>query len=139
MSDQRSYNRQLVEEFRASRNAQGGPMDGRPLLLLTTVGAKSGERHTTPMMAIRDSGHLVVVASNAGAPNHPNWYRNLVVNPIVTVEIGAETFDAVARVMKGADRQHLWNNITERFPFFAEHQAKISREIPLVVLERVAD
>ncbi|TME01188.1 MAG: nitroreductase family deazaflavin-dependent oxidoreductase, partial [Chloroflexi bacterium] len=92
MADQNDYNRQLIEDFRANRGKNGGPFAGRPLLLLTTTGAKSGQRRTTPMMFIPDGDRLLVIASNVGAPAHPDWYRNLVAHPDVTVEVGAETF-----------------------------------------------
>ncbi len=139
MTDQKAYNRQLIEEFRSNRNKAGGPFEGRPLLLLTTTGARSGERRTTPMMYIRDGGQLLVIASNAGAPKHPDWYHNLVAHPQVTVEVGTETFDATARVTQGEERQRLWNRIVELHPFFAEHQAKVTRQIPVIVLSRSAD
>ena len=74
MSDQKAYNRKLIEDFRASRGASDDPFAGRKLLLLTTTGAKSGQRHTTPMMYVPDGERLLVIASNAGAPAHPEWY-----------------------------------------------------------------
>ena len=136
MTDQNDYNRQLIEEFRATRSKRGGPLDGRPLLLLTTIGAKSGQRRTTPMMYISDGDRLLVIASNIGAPKHPDWYHNLVTHPDVTVEVGLDTFDATAVVMAGAERQRLWARIVELYPFFAEHQAKTTRQIPVIALER---
>ena len=136
MPDLTEYNRKLIEEFRANRNQPGGPMPGRPLVLLTTTGAKSGRRHTTPMMYIRDGDRLLVVASNAGAPAHPDWYRNLVADPHVTVEVGPEMYDATAVVLDGAERERIWARIVEQYPFFAEHQAKVTRHIPVVALER---
>jgi deazaflavin-dependent oxidoreductase (nitroreductase family) len=136
MPDLTEYNRKLIEEFRATRNQPGGPMPGRPLVLLTTTGAKSGRRHTTPMMYIADGDRLLVVASNAGAPAHPDWYRNLVAHPHVTVEVGPETYDATAVVLDGAERERIWARITEQYPFFAAHQAKVTRQIPVVALER---
>jgi len=136
MADQKEYNRKLIEDFRANRGASDGPFAGRPLLLLTTIGAKTGQRRTTPMMYVPDGERLLVIASNAGAPAHPDWYRNLLAHPEVTVEVGAETFDARAKVLEGAERQRLWDSIVASYPFFTEHQAKISREIPLVALER---
>src|SRR5439155_18791500 len=136
MSNQNEYNRKLIEDFRANRGASDGPFAGRPLLLLTTIGAKSGQRRTTPLMYVPDGDRLLVIASNAGAPSHPDWYRNLLAHPQVTVEVGADTFDASAAVLKGAERQQLWDKIVASYPFFAEHQAKITREIPLVALER---
>ena len=132
--DIKEHNRQLIEEFRANRNQVGGPFEGRSLLLLTTIGASSGKPHTAPMMYIPDREQLLVVASNAGAPNHPDWYHNLVAHPQVTVEVGTETFDATAVVTEGEERQQLWNRIVELYPFFAEHQAKITRQIPVIVL-----
>ncbi len=77
-----------------------------------------------------------MIASNAGAPAHPDWYRNLVAHPHVTVEVGTETFDATAVVTEGEERQRLWNRIVELYPFFAEHQAKVTRQIPVIALSR---
>ena len=134
MSDQNEYNRKLIEDFRANRG--DGPFAGRPLLLLTTTGAKSGQRRTTPMMYVPDGDRLLVIASNAGAPAHPDWYRNLLAHPSVTVEVGADSFDASAVVLEGTERQQLWDRIVEQYPFFIEHQAKITRRIPLIALER---
>ncbi len=117
MTDQNDYNRRLIEEYRAARGAPDGPFAGRPLLLLTTTGARSGRRRTTPMMYIRDGQRLLVIASNAGAPAHPDWYHNLVAHPNVTVEVGAETFDASAVVVEGAERQRNHTSIpTSRSP-----------------------
>src|SRR5579883_1415658 len=99
--DQKAYNRQLIEEFRAHRGELGGPFKDRPLLLLTTTGAKSGQPYTTPMMYIRDGDRLLVIASNIGAPKHPDWYYNLVAHPEVTVEVGTETYRARAVVPAG--------------------------------------
>ena len=136
MTDQNTYNRQLIEEFRADRDRGGGAMKGRPLLLLTTTGAKSGQLRTKPMMYIPDGDRLLVIASNAGAPTHPDWYRNLVAHPEVTVEVGNETFKAIATVTEGLERQRLWSRVVELYPFFADHQAKIARQIPVIVLKR---
>ena len=136
MADQNDYNRQLIEDFRANRGKNGGPFAGRPLLLLTTTGAKSGQRRTTPMMFIPDGDRLLVIASNVGAPAHPDWYRNLVAHPEVTVEVGTETFDATAFVTQGAERDRLWTRIVELYPFFTGHQAKTTRQIPVIALSR---
>ncbi len=136
MTDQHEYNRQLIEGFRAARGTTDGPFAGRPLLLLTTTGARSGQRYTAPMMYVPDGDRLLVIASNLGAPRHPDWYHNLVAHPDVTVEVGAETFDATAVVTEGDERQQLWARIVEGYPFFAEHQAKTTRQIPVIALER---
>jgi deazaflavin-dependent oxidoreductase (nitroreductase family) len=138
MSNQNEYNRKLIEDFRASRGVSDDPFAGRPLLLLTTTGARSGQRRTTPLMYVADRDRLLVIASNAGAPAHPDWYRNLLAHPEATVEVGADTYDVHAVVLEGAERQQLWDTIVESYPFFTEHQAKITREIPVIALERQA-
>ena len=135
MIDQREYNRRLIEEFRATRSVSG-QLEGRPLLLLTTTGAKSGQLRTTPLMYVAHDDQLIIIASNMGAQTHPDWYRNLVAQPQVSVEVGSETFEATAVVLEGEARVRQWEWIIERYPFFVEHQAKTSREIPLVALER---
>jgi deazaflavin-dependent oxidoreductase (nitroreductase family) len=136
MQDQKAYNLQLVEEFRANRGKTDGPFAARPLLLLTTAGAKSGQERTSPLMYIPDGAHLLVIASNVGAPKHPDWYHNLLVHPNVTVEVGVETYHATAATLIGIEREQTWARIVERYPFFAEHQAKTSRQIPIVALKR---
>jgi deazaflavin-dependent oxidoreductase (nitroreductase family) len=134
MAEQRDYNQRLIEEFRADRAAGGNQFAGRPLLLLTTTGARSGQSRTTPMMYVPDGDRLLVIASNAGAPKHPDWYRNVVAHPHVTIEVGSETVAVTARVIQGAERQQVWARIVAAHPFFAQHQAKITREIPVIAL-----
>jgi deazaflavin-dependent oxidoreductase (nitroreductase family) len=136
MTDHLEYNQKLIQDFRANRESGGQAFKGRPLLLLTTTGAKSGEPRISPMMYVKDGDRLLVMASNIGARKHPAWYHNLVANPDVTVEVGDKTFAATAVVTEGAERQRLWNMILESYPFFGEHQAKTTREIPVVALER---
>ena len=131
--DMLAHNRQVIEEFRAN----GGPVPSdRPLLLLTTVGARTGKRRTSPMMFVHDGDRLLVIASAAGAPRHPNWYHNLVAHSDVTVEVAGDTYPARAVVTKGAERERLWADITRDYPFFVEHQARVTRRIPVVALER---
>jgi deazaflavin-dependent oxidoreductase (nitroreductase family) len=130
--DMRAHNQRLIEQFRAGHGAP----DGRHLLLLTTTGRRSGEPRTTPMMFVRDRGRLMVVASNAGATADPQWYLNLVADPHVHVEIEAESYDALAVVPHGRDRDELFASIGAAHPFFAEYQAGVERTIPVVVLER---
>jgi deazaflavin-dependent oxidoreductase (nitroreductase family) len=133
------YNRRLIEEFRAGRLEPGGPLEGRPMLLLTTTGAKTGRRHTMPLMYVLDGGRLLVIASNAGAPRHPDWYRNLSADPGVTVEFGAETYEATAAELEGEERERVWGEIVASYPFFAEHEEKAApRRIPVVALEPLA-
>jgi deazaflavin-dependent oxidoreductase (nitroreductase family) len=130
-ADMKAHNRKVIEEYRANKGA-----GGRPLLLLTTTGARTGEPRTTPMMYVPDGDRLLVIASNAGAPTHPDWYRNLVANPDVTVEVDAEKYQATAEVPSGAERDRLFAGIVEKYPFFADHQAGVTRTIPVVVLIR---
>ncbi len=109
------------------------------LLLLTTTGAKSGQSRTTPMMFHRDGDRLLVIASNIGAAKHPDWYVNLVANPHVAVEVGAERFEATAVPLTDYERERLWTMLKQSYPFFADHEAKTSREIPVVAITRTAD
>jgi F420H(2)-dependent quinone reductase len=131
--DMREHNRALIEEFRAN----GRRLGDRPLLLLTTVGRKTGLRRTTPMMYVRVGDRLLVIASNAGAPRHPHWYLNLVANPSVTVEVDGSEYGARAEMPEGAERDELFASVVEQYPFFADHQAGISRAIPVVSLVRL--
>jgi F420H(2)-dependent quinone reductase len=132
--DMLAHNRRVIADFRAN----GGVEPGRHLLLLTTTGARTGEERTSPMMYVPDGDRLLVIASNAGAVRHPNWYRNLVAHPEVTVEVTGDTYPARARVLQGEERERMWAEITRQYRFFVDHQAKISRTIPLVALERQA-
>src|SRR5437764_2346004 len=101
MSD---FNRQVIDEFRANHGRVGGYFEGQNLLLLTTKGRKSGREHTTPVMYSRDGDRLLVYASYAGNPQHPDWYRNLEANPQVVVEVGDERFEATATPLEGDER-----------------------------------
>jgi len=134
--DQQAYNLQLIEEFRANRGKTDGPFAACPLLLLTTSGVKSGQTRTSPLMYISDGDYLLVIASNIGAPKHPDWYHNLLAHPNVTVEVGSEIYQATAVPLMGIEREQTWVRIVERYPFFAEHQAKTHRQIPIVALRR---
>jgi deazaflavin-dependent oxidoreductase (nitroreductase family) len=125
-------NRKLIEEFRAN----GRALPGRPLLLLTTVGARTGQPRTTPMMYVRLDGRLLVIASNAGAPRHPDWYHNLVAEPAVTVEVDGAEYAATARPLDD-DHDEVFARIVEQYPFFADHQQGIDRTIPVVELTPV--
>jgi deazaflavin-dependent oxidoreductase (nitroreductase family) len=130
------WNKKVIEEFRANDGKLSGQFDGAPVLLLTTTGARSGNRHTTPMMFLEDDGGLYVFASKAGAPTHPDWYHNLVANPTVTVEVGAETFDAAATPVHGDKRDRVYTEQAARYPGFAEYAEKTTRVIPVVELVR---
>jgi deazaflavin-dependent oxidoreductase (nitroreductase family) len=133
MSD---YNTAIIEEFRANEGKVGGSWEGRDLLLLTTTGRKSGRRHTTPIVFSRDGDRLLVYASKGGAPKHPDWYLNLVADPHVTVEVGADKFTALATPLEGEERDRRYAEQAQRITAFAEYQAKADRVIPVVALER---
>jgi deazaflavin-dependent oxidoreductase (nitroreductase family) len=130
--DIREHNRTLIEEFRSN----GRQLGDRPLLVLTTTGRRTGGRHTTPVMYVRVGDRLLVIASNAGAPRHPDWYLNLVAEPSVTVEVAGEEYQATAAVPAGAERDQLFAEVVAQYPFFADHQAGITRRIPVVSLVR---
>ena len=131
-----NYNRQVIQEFRANEGKVGGVWEHTPLLMLTTTGAKSGERRITPMAYMPDGNRLIVFASAGGAPTHPGWYHNLLANPEVTVEVGTETFAAIAAVTEGSERDRLWVKAVELYSSLAEHQAKTTRQIPVIALSR---
>ncbi|MEU5865634.1 MULTISPECIES: nitroreductase family deazaflavin-dependent oxidoreductase [unclassified Nonomuraea] len=131
-----SFNQQIIDEFRANEGRVGGPFEGASLVLLTTTGAKSGNRTTTPVMYLPDGDRYVIIASNAGADNHPAWYHNLRANPAATAEIGTETFEVKADFIEGDERDRLYARMVEIAPGFAEYEAKTSRRIPVVALGR---
>jgi len=136
MADRNNWNYRMIEEFRANGGKVGGMWEGRPLLLLTTTGAKSGQRHTTPAMYLRDSDRLLIFATKGGAPSHPDWYHNLAAHPQVTVEVGNETYEATATVLKGEERDRLYTRQAELYPQFGDYQKRTSRKIPVIALER---
>ena len=136
MSDMNDWNKKVIEEFRANSGKVGGQFDGAPVLLLHTIGAKSGLERVNPMMYLEESGRTFVFASKAGADIDPDWYRNLVANPHVSVELGAQTFSANAASITGAERDRIYAIQAERFPGFAEYEAKTTRVIPVVELVR---
>jgi deazaflavin-dependent oxidoreductase (nitroreductase family) len=128
----------LITDFRANGGeVTSGPFAGRPVLLLTTKGAKSGQPRLAPVVYSRNGEHYVIVASKGGSPTHPAWYHNLLAHPVVTAEVGGETFTARARVTEGAERERLFGERAATNPNFAEYQKKTTRVIPVVVLERL--
>ncbi|MFD5430775.1 nitroreductase/quinone reductase family protein [Kitasatospora sp. NPDC127067] len=132
-----SFNLNVIEEFRANGGRVGGPFEGGDLLLLTTTGARSGRPHTVPLGYVRAEGLLLVVASAAGAPEHPQWYRNLLAHPVVRVELGTEAFDTVAVPAEGDRRERLFTAVVRKAPGYGDYQAHTDRELPVVVLERL--
>ena len=138
MSDPNDWNRKTIEEFRANAGKVGGAFEGAPLLLLHTIGARSGKERVNPMMYRDLGGPVAVFASKGGAPTNPDWYHNLRANPEVTAEIGTETRRFRARTATGAERERIWTQQKDDYPGFADYEAKTDRQIPVVVLDPVA-
>jgi deazaflavin-dependent oxidoreductase (nitroreductase family) len=138
MSEMRTFNQNIIDEFRANDGKVGGQFAGAPLLLLTTIGAKSGAQHTSPVVYTTDGDRVVIIASFAGGPRNPAWFHNLVANPEVTVELPGDTFPARAVVASGDDRDRLYAAQAAKMPVFTEYQDKTSRTIPVVTLERMS-
>jgi deazaflavin-dependent oxidoreductase (nitroreductase family) len=137
MSSTNDFNQNVIEEFRANGGKVGGPFAGSPMLLLTTTGAKSGRPRTTPLVYTNDGDRIVIIASKGGAPTSPDWYHNLRANPVATVEMGTEKFQVRASQVEGAERQRLYDAQAALMPGFAEYQKKTTRQIPVLVLERI--
>jgi len=135
MSD---FNQGTIDEFRANNGKVGGYFAGANMLLLHTVGAKSGQARTNPLVYVTDGDRLVVIASKGGADSNPDWYYNLLANPNVTVELGTEQFQARATaVTEEPERSRLYAKMVEHRPGFAAYEQKTSRKIPAIILERV--
>lgn len=136
MNEVRDWNAQVIEEFRANGGKVSGRFEGAPVLLLHTTGAKSGMERVNPMLYLDLGESRYVFASKAGADTHPQWYRNLVAHSSVMVEVGTETYAATAVPVTGGDRDRIYAEQARRYPGFADYQAKTSRVIPVVELNR---
>ena len=141
MSDEgaRLFGREHVRRYRETGGEVGHIWkEGAPTLLLTTTGRKTGESRTTPLIYARDGDRYVIVASQGGAPKHPNWYENLSRDPGVEVQVLDEVFQARARTAEGEERERLWAKANDAWPHYEEYRHRTSRRIPVVVLERAA-
>jgi deazaflavin-dependent oxidoreductase (nitroreductase family) len=127
-----------VERYVATDDEDGHDFHGRPALLLTTRGRRSGELHTLPLIYARDGDRYLVTASNGGRPAQPSWYLNVLADAEVDVQVKGDRFHARARVATAAERPRLWTIVTGVFPGYAEYQSKLDRQIPVVVLEPAA-
>jgi deazaflavin-dependent oxidoreductase (nitroreductase family) len=134
MSD---FNAAIIDEFRANGGKVGGQFEGAPMVLLHTVGARSGEERVNPLVYQADGDRIAIFGSKAGAPTHPAWYHNLLANPEVTVELGPDTVPMRARVAEPDERERIWSRQKEIMPGFADYEANTTRVIPVVILERV--
>jgi deazaflavin-dependent oxidoreductase (nitroreductase family) len=133
--DWNAHNRGVIDLFRS--NGGKAANGTTPLVLITTTGAKSGLPHTTPLNYTMDGDRVIVIASKAASPTHPDWYHNLVANPEVTVELGVEKFQARASIAQGEERERLFNQQAALMPYFAEYQRRVTRQIPVIILERI--
>ena len=134
----KDWNSGLIEDFRAHGKVTHGPFLGRDVLLLTTKGAKTGSKKTHPLVFHRDGDKLVIVASKGGAPTNPAWYHNLKAHPVVTVELGGETFEARASVTKPEpERRRLYDQHSAINPGFKDYEKRTTRRIPVITLRRI--
>jgi deazaflavin-dependent oxidoreductase (nitroreductase family) len=137
--DYEAYQRNLIADMRAHNGrVTQGPMAGRPLMLLTTRGAKTGADHLAIVTYTRDRDRYVICASKGGAPTNPSWYYNLLANPVTSVEAGGEVFKVRATEQHGAERDRLWDQHATERPEFRDYPNKTSRRIPVFVLERLS-
>jgi deazaflavin-dependent oxidoreductase (nitroreductase family) len=131
------HNTRIIEEFRANEGRVGGPFEGRPMLLLHTTGARSGEERVNPLTYLQDGDRIVVFASKGGADTNPDWYHNVRAHPEVEVEVGTERFKARATITEGEERDDLYARQVAVWSQFGAYERGTSRTIPVIVLERI--
>ncbi|MFD0840185.1 nitroreductase family deazaflavin-dependent oxidoreductase [Williamsia serinedens] len=127
--------RDQTEKILEQGTTDGVEVMGRPVVLFTTTGAKSGQKRYTPLMRVEENGKYAMVASKGGDPRHPAWYHNVKANPAVTVQDGTEVREMTARELSGDEREHWWSLAVDAYPPYAEYQTKTDRQIPVFVLE----
>lgn len=130
------WSRTQAEKFEASNGSEAADLQGKPIIVLTSVGARSGKLRKTPLMRVEHNGEYAVVASLGGAPKHPVWYYNLVRNPHVELQDGDAKHDYTAREVSGEERALWWDRAVAAWPAYADYQAKTDRVIPVFVLAR---
>lgn len=137
MAEERDWNAEVIAEFRANKGEVASPYDDPPpMLLLHTIGARSGREHVVPMRSLPDGDMLYVFASAHGSTKHPDWYHNIVANPDLTIEKGTETIPVRATEVLGAGRDAIFARHAARFPVFADYERKLERTIPVIRLDR---
>jgi deazaflavin-dependent oxidoreductase (nitroreductase family) len=124
-----------VRQYEETGGREGYLLEGKPCVILTTRGRKSGKLRKTPLMRVEHNGIYAVVASLGGSPKHPVWYFNLLDDPQVTLQDGDTVMDLRARVVEGDEKQEWWSHATKAWPAYDEYQTKTDREIPVIVLE----
>lgn len=135
VTDRHARNARIIEEFRANSGKVGPPFEGRPMLLLHTKGRKTGQPRINPLVYLADGDRFVIIASKGGAPRDPQWYRNLVANPDVEIEVDTRTIPVKAVVVTGPQRDELYARQAAVMPAFAEYQQRAGRVIPVIALE----
>lgn len=130
------WNEKIIDEFHENDGRVGGPFEGATLLLLHSKGRKSGKPRVNPLAYQALGDDFAVFGSKGGAPTHPEWYRNVLANPDVEVEVGTQSYKVKAREAVGEERERIWTKQKELMPGFADYEKKTSREIPVVILER---
>jgi deazaflavin-dependent oxidoreductase (nitroreductase family) len=133
----RTFNKDIIAEFRANDGKVGGQFEGANLLLLTTTGAKSGQPRVSPLAYFNIDGKLIIIGSFAGSDVNPAWVHNLRANPDAHIEVGTDAFDVTAHELPRAERDELFAQVAGAAPGFAEYQSKTARVIPLFELRRV--
>lgn len=136
MSTERDWNAEVIAEFRANGGVVEAPYDDPPpMILLHTIGARSGREHIVPMRAMPVGDALYIFASAHGSSRHPDWYHNLKAHPDVEIEIGAGVRAVYATEVSGAERDEIFARQVERFPIFAEYEQRTGRKIPVIRLD----
>ncbi|HEV7721698.1 MAG TPA: nitroreductase family deazaflavin-dependent oxidoreductase [Iamia sp.] len=136
-SEFNEFNRQIIEDFRANEGQVGGGFAGAPILIVHSTGAKSGQERLSPLVFRADGDRWVIFGSKGGAPTHPDWFHNLVVNPEASIEVGTDTVPVTATVAEGDEHDRLWEAQKAAMPGFAEYEEKAGgRRIPVVILTR---
>ena len=130
------FGQEHVRLYRETDGEHGYNWRGTTILLLTTNGRRSGRQRTTPLIHRTDDDRWVVVASKGGAPDHPDWYKNLEANPDATIQVKGEQIPVRAETAQGDDREHLWRLMTEAWPGYDRYQQRTQRQIPVVVFNR---
>lgn len=133
MSD---FNAHTISEFRKNHGKVGGYFEGAPLVLMHTVGARTGKPHLVPVMYLRDGDRIVVFASKGGAPKNPDWYHNLKAHPDIQIEVGDDTIDVSAEEAMGEEHDRLYQHQSKLYPQFADYQRKTKRTIPVIAFTR---
>lgn len=131
--------RKQAEAYEASNGQEAGDLRGMPVIVLTTLGAKTGMLRKTALMRVEHEGVYAIVASLGGAPKHPVWYHNVVAHPLVELQDGAVKRDYRAREVSGEEKAVWWQRAVAAYPPYADYQAKTDRQIPVFVLEPVGD